>query len=98
MIRVQIPAHLRSLAGVGREVELDVVSPVTPGSIVDALEAAYPALRGTIRDHTTHKRRAMVRFFACERDISHEPASTPVPESVANGSEPFLIIGAISGG
>ena len=98
MIRVQIPAHLRSLAGVGREVELEVAAPVTPGSIVDALEAAYPNLRGTIRDHTTHKRRAMVRFFACERDISHQPANTPVPEAVANGTEPFLIIGAISGG
>ncbi len=98
MIRVQIPAHLRALAGVGREVELEVVTPVTPGSIVDALEAAYPTLRGTIRDHATHKRRAMVRFFACERDISHEPADTPVPDAVANGSAPFLIIGAISGG
>ncbi|HYI25040.1 MAG TPA: MoaD/ThiS family protein [Thermomicrobiales bacterium] len=98
MIRVQLPAHLRSLAGVGREVEVDVADPVTPESIIDALEANYPALRGTIRDHTTHKRRAMVRYFACERDISHEPADTPVPEPIANGSEPFLIIGAISGG
>jgi hypothetical protein len=98
MIRVQLPAHLRSLAGVGREIEVDVAAPVTPASIIDALEAAYPVLRGTIRDHGTLKRRAMVRFFACERDISHEPAEHPVPEAVVNGSEPFLIIGAISGG
>ncbi len=98
MIRVQLPAHLRSLAGVGREVQLDIAAPVTPAAIIDVLEANYPALRGTIRDHTTHKRRAMVRYFVCERDISHEPADTPVPEVVAKGSEPFLIIGAISGG
>ena len=98
MIRVQLPAHLRSLAGVGREIEVDVAAPVTTASIIDALEAAYPALRGTIRDHGTLKRRAMVRFFACERDISHEPTEHPVPEAVVNGSEPFLIIGAISGG
>ena len=98
MIRVYLPAHLRSLAKTGREVELDVPAPVTPGTIIDALEAAFPVLRGTIRDHATHKRRAMVRFFVCERDISHDSPDTPVPDAVASGSEPFLIVGAISGG
>ena len=98
MIRVYLPAHLRSLAKTGREVELDVSDPVTPRTIVDALEAAYPVLRGTIRDHATQKRRAMVRFFVCERDISHDSPDTPVPDVVASGREPFLIVGAISGG
>jgi molybdopterin converting factor small subunit len=98
MIRVQLPAHLRALAKTGREVELEVATPVTPRTIIDALETAYPTLRGTIRDHGTHRRRPMVRFFACERDISHEPPDTPVPDAVATGREPFLIIGAISGG
>jgi len=98
MIRVYLPAHLRSLAKTGREVELDVSDPVTPRTIIDALEAAYPVLRGTIRDHATQQRRAMVRFFVCERDISHDSPDTPVPDAVASGSEPFMIVGAISGG
>jgi hypothetical protein len=98
MIRVYLPAHLRSLAKTGREVELSVSDPVTPRTIVDALEAAYPVLRGTIRDHVTQKRRAMVRFFVCEQDISHDSPDTPVPDVVASGKEPFLIVGAISGG
>lgn len=98
MVRVQIPFHLRTLAGVDGEVTLDVEGPVTVRSVLDALEARYPMLRGTIRDHTTGQRRAFLRFFACEQDLSLEPPDTPLPEPVASGREPFLIIGAIAGG
>jgi sulfur-carrier protein len=98
MIRVVLPYHLRTLAQVGAEVQLDVAAPVTPRSILDALEARYPMLRGTIRDHDTGKRRPMLRFFACEEDFSHEPVDTPLPEQIATGKEPFWIIGAIAGG
>lgn len=98
MIRVVLPFHLRTLAHVEGEVELEVKGPVTQGSVLDALEARYPMLRGTIRDHVTHKRRAFVRFFACEEDLSHEPPDTPLPDAVASGAEPYLIIGAIAGG
>jgi hypothetical protein len=98
MIRVELPQHLRTLAHVGREVELEVEGPVTQRSVLDALEARYPMLRGTIREHTTLKRRAFLRFFACQQDLSHDPPDTPLPESVASGKEPFLIIGAIAGG
>ena len=98
MIRVVIPYHLRTLAQVGGEVTLDVASPVTQRSVLDALEARYPMLRGTIRDHVTQKRRPMLRFFACEDDLSHEPPDAPLPAAVASGKEPFLIIGAIAGG
>ena len=98
MIRVVLPFHLRSLAQVGKEVELQVAGPVTQRSVLDALEAAYPMLRGTIRDHVTHQRRAFVRFFACAEDLSHEPADAPLPEAVTMGREPFLIVGAMAGG
>ena len=98
MIRVVLPAHLRTLARVDGEVELDVASPVTQRAILDALEARYPMLRGTVRDHVTLKRRAFVRFFACDQDLSHEPADTPLPDAVATGAEPFLIVGAMAGG
>jgi sulfur-carrier protein len=98
MIRIELPQHLRTLAGVGGEVRLDVPTPVTRGAVLDALEARYPVLRGTIRDHVTHQRRAFVRFFACGRDLSHEAAETPLPEAVARETEPFLIVGAIAGG
>jgi molybdopterin synthase sulfur carrier subunit len=98
MIRVVLPLHLRRLADVSREVQLDVAAPVTANAILDALEARYPMLRGTIRDHATHERRPMVRYFACEQDLSHEPLHTPLPQAVATGAEPFLIIGAMSGG
>ena len=98
MIRVVLPTHLRTLANVDREVQVHVTGPVTQRSILDALEAAYPALRGTIRDHVTQKRRPMVRFFACEEDISHESPDAPLPEPIAKGAEPFFIIGAIAGG
>ncbi len=98
MIRVVLPAHLRTLAGVGGEVQLDVQGPVTMCSILDALEERYPTLRGTIRDHVTHQRRAFVRFFACEEDLSHDPPDTPLPDAVAKGKEPLLIVGAIAGG
>jgi molybdopterin converting factor small subunit len=98
MIRVQLPPHLRNLAGTGKEVELDVAAPITLASVVGALEAAYPNLRGAIRDHGTLKRRAMVRYFACEQDLSHQPDDTPVPDEVVSGKEPFIILGAISGG
>ena len=98
MIRVILPAHLRTLAGVDREVQLDVAPPVTPQSILDALEAKYPMLRGTIRDHQTHKRRALVRFFACQEDVSHDPPETVLPDAIATGAEPFIILGAIAGG
>jgi hypothetical protein len=98
MIRVILPTHLRTLASVDREVQLDVASPVTPRAIIDALEARYPMLRGTIRDQVSKQRRPLVRFFACEEDISHDPPDTPLPEKVASGDEPFFIVGAIAGG
>ena len=98
MIRVVLPAHLRTLARVGSEVELRVEGPITQRSVLDALEAAYPMLRGTIRDHVTQRRRPFLRFFACEQDLSHEPPDAPLPEAVAIGAEPFLVVGAIAGG
>ena len=98
MIRVVLPFHLRTLARVEGEVELEVNGPVTQRSILDALEARYPMLCGTIRDHVTQQRRAFVRFFACEEDLSHESPDAPLPEAVASGAEPFLVIGAIAGG
>jgi hypothetical protein len=98
MIRVVLPEHLRNLAKVGGEVELDVPSPVTQAALLDALEARYPMLGGTIRDHGTHRRRAFVRFFACGEDLSHEPADAPLPAEVASGAEPFLVVGATAGG
>src|SRR5260370_40749063 len=98
MIRVTLPQYLRTLAHVGNELELEVEGAVTQRSVLDALEARYPMLRGTIRDHVTQQRRPFLRFFACEEDLSHEPPDTPLPESVASGKEPFLIIGAIAGG
>ena len=98
MIRVVLPFHLRTLAGVDGEVKLEVNGAVTQRSILDALEARYPMLCGTIRDHVTQQRRAFVRFFACEEDVSHESPDAPLPEAVASGGEPFLVIGAIAGG
>jgi hypothetical protein len=98
MIRVVLPYHLRALARVSGEVELDLVGPVTRGSVLDALEARYPMLRGTIRDYGTHERRPFLRFFACERDLSHQPPEAPLPDAVASGAEPLLVIGAIAGG
>ncbi len=97
-IRVELPPHLRTLARVGSEVAVNVDGPVTQRSVLDALEAAYPVLRGTIRDHGTLKRRPFLRFFACEQDLSHEPPDAPLPEPVARGAEPFLVIGALAGG
>ena len=98
MIRVVLPQHLRTLARVDGEVRVAVSGRATQAAILDALEASYPTLRGTIRDQVTHKRRAYVRFFACARDLSHEPADTPLPDAVATGTEPFVILGAMSGG
>ena len=98
MIRVGLPAHLRKLARVDREVTLEVAGPVTQRSILDALEARYPMLRGTIRDHVTQKRRAFVRFFACGQDLSHESPDALLPGPIVTGAEPFMIIGAIAGG
>ena len=98
MIRVELPQHLRTLAHAGREVTLEVEGQVTQRAVLDALEARYPMLRGTIRDHDTLKRRAFLRFFACEQDLSHEAPDALLPEAVASGKEPFLIIGAIAGG
>jgi hypothetical protein len=98
MIRVVLPAHLRTLARVDGEVQIDVKGPVTQRAILDALEARYPMLRGTVRDHVTLKRRAFVRFFACEQDLSHESPDAPLPDAVATGAEPFLIVGAMAGG
>jgi sulfur-carrier protein len=98
MIRVILPFHLRTLAHVGSEVALAVEEPVTQRRVLDALEARYPMLRGTIRDHTTLERRPFLRFFACEQDISHEPPDSPLPEEVRSGKEPFIVIGAIAGG
>lgn len=98
MIRVTLPTHLQRLANTGREVELQVSEPVTQRTILDVLEARYPMLRGTIRDHVTHKRRAFIRFFACGEDISLAPQDAPLPETVANGTERFMIVGAMAGG
>jgi sulfur-carrier protein len=98
MIRVTLPAHLRKLAQVDGEVKLDVDGQVTQHSVLDALEARYPMLRGTIRDHVTLRRRAFVRFFACGEDLSHEPPDAPLPDAVATGAQPFMIVGAIAGG
>jgi sulfur-carrier protein len=98
MIRVALPFHLRTLARVGEEVEIEVGRPVTLRSVLDALEARYPVLRGAIRDSVTKRRRPFLRFFACEQDLSHEPPDTPLPEAVAVGKEPFLIVGAMAGG
>ena len=98
MIRVVIPYHLRTLAQVEGEVTLEVAGPVSQGSVLDALEARYPMLRGTIRDQVTLERRPFLRFFACEEDLSHEPPDTPLPDEIASGKEPFIVIGAIAGG
>jgi molybdopterin converting factor small subunit len=98
MIRVVLPAHLRTLAKVDGEVKLEIPGQVTQRSVLDALEARYPMLRGTIRDHVTQQRRAFVRFFACEQDLSHESPDAPLPDAVATGAEPFLIVGAMAGG
>ena len=98
MIRVVLPAHLRTLAHVKGEVELRVEGPITQRSVLDALEGRYPMLRGTIRDHGTHQRRPFLRFFACEQDLSHEPPDAPLPDAVASGVEPLLVVGAIAGG
>jgi hypothetical protein len=98
MIRIVLPAHLRSLARVDTEVTLDLDGQATLRSVLDALEARYPVLRGTIRDHVTHERRSFVRFFACEEDLSHEPPDTLLPDAVLSGAEPFLVVGAMAGG
>ena len=98
MIRVVLPTHLRTLARVDGEVTLDIAGAVTQRAVLDTLEARYPILRGTIRDHVTLKRRPFVRFFACEQDLSHESPDTPLPDAVATGAEPFLIVGAMAGG
>jgi sulfur-carrier protein len=98
MIRVILPFHLRTLAQVGAEVQLDVPAPITVQSILDALEARYPMLRGTIREHVTHARRPLLRFWACNEDISHESPDAPLPEAIAAGNEPLFVIGAIAGG
>ncbi|MBV9406055.1 MAG: MoaD/ThiS family protein [Acidobacteriaceae bacterium] len=98
MIRVVLPAHLRTLAQVNGDVTLEVAGEVTQRSILDALEAKYPMLQGTIRDHVTQKRRAFVRFFACAEDLSHDSPDTPLPQAVAEGTEPFMVVGAIAGG
>jgi sulfur-carrier protein len=98
VIRVELPQHLRTLAGVGREVTLEVSAPATQRSLIDAIEASYPMLRGTIRDYSTDRRRAFLRFFACEEDLSHELPDTPLPDAVVSGAEPFLIVGALAGG
>ena len=98
MIRVVLPPHLRKLARVEREVQIEVVGPVTQRAVLDALEARYPVLRGTIRDHVTQQRRPFLRFFACGEDLSHESPDAPLPEPVVSGKEPFLVIGAIAGG
>lgn len=98
MIRVVLPQHLRTLSGANGEVKLRVAEPVTTRAVLDALEAAYPVLRGTIRDHATKRRRPFVRFFACQQDLSHEPDDAPLPEPVASGAAPFVILGALAGG
>ncbi len=98
MIRVVLPPHLRTLAQVKGEVQLDVAGPITRAAVLDALETRYPMLRGTIRDHVSEQRRPFLRFFACARDLTHEPPDAPLPDAVAAGTEPFLVIGAIAGG
>jgi molybdopterin synthase sulfur carrier subunit len=98
MVKVVLPAHLRTLARVGYEVEVDVKGSPTLASVLDALESSYPVLQGTIRDHVTQKRRAFIRFFACEEDLSHDPPDTPLPDAVAKGAEPVLVVGAMAGG
>jgi molybdopterin synthase sulfur carrier subunit len=98
MIRVELPAHLRTLARVDGEVTLEIVGQTTLGAVLDALEDCYPVLRGTLRDHVTGQRRPFVRFFACEQDLSHEPPDTPLPDAVATGAEAFLVVGAMAGG
>jgi hypothetical protein len=98
MIRVKIPTHLRTLAHVRGEVELEIEGPITQRAVLDALEAQYPMLRGTIRDHVTQQRRPFIRFFACEQDLSHEPPDAPLPDEVVRGKEPFLVVGAMAGG
>jgi len=98
LVRVILPQHLRTLARINGEVTLDVAGRVTLGSVLDTLEARYPMLRGTIRDHTTHTRRPFIRFFTCEQDLSHESPDQPLPDAVADGSEPLLIVGAMAGG
>ena len=98
MIRVILPAHLRTLARVDGEVKVDVAGPLTVGAVLDALEATYPMLRGTIRDQVTRQRRAFLRFFACGEDLSHDPPDTPLPEAIASGAEPLLVVGAMAGG
>ena len=98
MIRVMLPAHLRTLARIDGEVKFDLEAPVTQRSVLDALEARYPALLGTLRDHVTQKRRPYVRFFACEQDLSHESPDAPLPEAVSTGAEPFFVVAAIAGG
>ncbi len=98
MIRVMLPYHLRTLAKTGAEVQLEVAHPVSPAAIIDALEAKYPVLAGTVRDYATRKRRPLVRFFACEEDVSYDPLDTPLPDAIASGEEPFMIIGSIAGG
>ena len=98
MIRVVLPHHLRTLARVGDEVQLDLDGGITPATIIDAIESEYPMLRGTIRDHVTQQRRPLVRFFVCGEDISHESPDTPLPDAIAKGTEPFFIMGAIAGG
>jgi hypothetical protein len=98
MIRVVLPHHLRTLAGVAKEVELQVEGPVTVGSVLDALEDSYPMLRGTVRDHVTQQRRPFIRFFACGQDLSHQASNDPLPQEVATGAEPLRIVGAMAGG
>jgi molybdopterin synthase sulfur carrier subunit len=98
MIRVMLPYHLRNLARVGDEVQLEVGEPVTLGAVLEALEGAYPILRGAIRDHATRQRRAFVRFFACKEDLSHHPPETPLPAAIVSGEEPFFVVGAMAGG
>ena len=98
MIRVILPYHLRNLAKVGPEVHLEMEGPITQRSVLDALEARYPMLAGTIRDHVTQKRRPFLRFYACELDLSHESPDTPLPDAIASGAEPFIVLGAIAGG
>jgi sulfur-carrier protein len=97
-IRVMLPAHLRTLARVGPEVRVDIEGPPTLRAVIDALEARYPALQGTIRDHGTERRRPFVRFFACEEDLSHQSPDAPLPDAVVNGAEPLLVVGAMAGG
>lgn len=98
MVRILLPQHLQTLARVSGEVRVEVAGPITLGAVLDAVERAYPTLQGTIRDHTTRERRAFVRFFACQEDVSHDPPDVALPDAVANGTEPFLIVGALAGG